>query len=69
MVLRLLMYTTREKRIQCILSRNRAQVKIYQQLLKNGVKVFQKLNGLHMMKMDYGTFLIVDIYLIQVQCQ
>ena len=42
------MYTTGEKRIQCILKKDRTQVHIYQKSQKNGVKVFQKKNGLHM---------------------
>ena len=41
------MYTTREKRMRCILKKDRTHVEIYQQSQKNGVKVFQKKNGLH----------------------
>ena len=48
------MYTTREKRIQCILKNIVTLVQIYQQSLKNGVKVFQKMNGLHMMEIVTG---------------
>ena len=55
------MYTTREKRIQCILKKDETHVKIYQQSQKNGVKVFQKKNGLHIMEMVTGRFQIVGI--------
>ena len=41
------MYTTREKRIQCNLKKVGTHITIYQQSQKNGVKVFQKMNGLH----------------------
>ena len=55
------MYTTREKRIQCILKKDSTHVQIYQQSLKNGVKVFRKKNGLHIMEMETGRFQIVGI--------
>ena len=55
------MYTTREKRIQCILKKEVIQEKIIQLSLKNGVKVFQKKNGLHMMEMVTGRFQVVGI--------
>ena len=48
------MYTTREKHIQCILKKDRTHVQIYQQSQKNGVKVFQKKNGLHTMETVTG---------------
>ena len=48
------MYTTREKRIQCILKKEVIQEQIIKLSLKNGVKVFQKKNGLHIMEMETG---------------
>lgn len=44
----------KRKRIQCILKNIVTLVQIYQQSLKNGVKVFLKLNGLHMMEIVTG---------------
>ena len=55
------MYTTREKRIQCILKKVGTHITIYQQSQKNGVKVFQKMNGLLIMGMVTGGFQVVSI--------
>ncbi len=55
------MYTTREKRIQCILKKEVSQEQIIQLSLKNGVKVFRKKNGLHIMETETGRFQIVGI--------
>ena len=55
------MFIIREKRIQCILNKDGTHVQIYQQSQKNGVKVFQKMNGLLIMGMVTGRFQIVGI--------